>query len=72
MFPQDISGPTTGNQPTTSSIVQQNNSLLGNPQFQATQATPPNISSIANSTAPGSSTTDPHVAAIVKALKGTA
>lgn len=66
MFPQ-TGGPQTGNQPTTSAILQQNTSLLGNPQIQS--AAPP-IAPVINSTAPGSSTTNPQVAGMVKALKG--
>ena len=70
MFPQAQNGPTTGNQPPTSAFVQQNNSLLGNSPFQSNMATPAGISGLSNSTAPGSSTTDPNVMAMIKALKG--
>lgn len=66
MLQQNIGGPTTGNQPTTSSIIQQNTGLLGTPQVPAA----PPISDLSNNTAPLSSTTDPNTAAIVKALKG--
>ena len=59
-------GPQTGNQPTTSSINQQNNGLLGNPQIQYAASNPFPM----NSTAPTSSTTNPQVANMIKALKG--
>lgn len=62
-------GPQTGNQFTTSSILQQNNSLLGNPQFQNTNTSVGADTSAFNSTAPQSSG-NPAVASMVKALKG--
>lgn len=65
MFPQN--GPQTGNQFTTSAINQQNNSLLGAPQFQPTTNV---VDGLFNNTAPQSSTTNPNVAGMVKALKG--
>jgi hypothetical protein len=55
------------NGPTTSSMVQQNNGLLGAQQIQSVNASMPNIS---NSTAPSSSAPNPVVANMVKALKG--
>ena len=73
MFPeaQNLNGPATGNQPTTSSIVQQNTSLLGNPQFQPNYSgLPSNDPGFLNNTAPQSSTTNPAIASMVKALKG--
>lgn len=68
MFPQNgpQNGPQTGTGYNTSSIVSQNNSLLGAPQIQANAYNPIPM----NSTAPASSTTDPQVANMIKALKG--
>ena len=67
MFPQ--SGPQTGNGFTTSSVLQQNTGLLGNPPIGAN--TMPTVDAgVINSTAPQSSTTNPAVATMVKALKG--
>lgn len=69
MFPQGNptqAGPQTGNQFTTSAINQQNNGLLGAPQFQSAL----NNQIPTNSTAPSSSTTNPQVASMIKALKG--
>lgn len=71
MFPQNSGGPQTGGQFTTSSILQQNNSLLGNPQgAQAVTSMPMFNPGLGNSTAPASSTTNPNVANMVAALKG--
>ena len=67
MFPQ-TGGPQTGNGFTTSAILQQNNSLLGNPQFQNT-GMPAMDPGNTNTTAPQSSI-NPGVANMVKALKG--
>lgn len=68
MFPQFSpgNGPQTGNGYTTSAMVQQSNGLLGQSPFQ----TQMNMPSIHNSTAPMSSTTNPGVMNMVKALKG--
>lgn len=69
MFPQNSpaqNGPQTGNQFTTSAINQQNNGLLGAPQMQFNASNPIPM----NSTAPSSSTTNPQVANMIKALKG--
>lgn len=49
-----------------SAMSQQNNRLLGAPQMQAAQ----NVTNLTNSTAPSSSTTQPQVANMVKALQG--
>lgn len=62
-------GPQTGNQFTTSSILQQNTGLLGNPQIQSNAAMPKADPSQFNSTAP-QSTNNPAVSTMVKALKG--
>jgi len=64
MFPQ-TAGPQTGSGFTTSSMLQQNNSLLGNPQIQSTGAPIMNPPAM-NTTAPGSA----GVASMIKALKG--
>jgi hypothetical protein len=55
---------------TTSAPIAQNTSLLGNPQFGTTQNSLPVDAGLANSTAPASSTTNPGVANMIKALKG--
>ncbi len=67
MFPQS---PQANNGFTTSTALQQNNSLLGNPQFQSGGAQPTMDAGVLNSTAPQSSTTNPAVANMVHALKG--
>jgi hypothetical protein len=67
MFPQG-GGPSSGNGFTTSSVIQQNNSLLGNPQFQNGQFPTVDPASL-NSTAPQSGA-PPGVTNMIKALKG--
>ena len=68
MFPQ--ADPQQGkNGPTTSSMVQQNTGLLGAPPVQTTVMAQ-GIPSFINNTAPASSTTNPMIASMVKALKG--
>ena len=67
MFPQ-TGGPQSGNGFTTSSIIQQNNGLLGNPQFNGA-ALPTVDPSTMNSTAPQSGS-PPGVTNMIKALKG--
>lgn len=62
-------GPQTGNQFTTSSILQQNTGLLGNPQIQSNAGLSQPDPSQFNSTAP-QSTNNPAVTNMVKALKG--
>ncbi len=63
-------GPQTGNEFPTSSIIQQNNQLLGNPQIQSAALLPTSDPGSFNTTAPQSSFTNPGVANMVKALKG--
>lgn len=70
MFPQFSGG--TGGGFNTSSVLQQNTSLLGNPQIQSTSMPAFDPGNLGNSTAPQSSTTNPNVANMVKALKGSA
>jgi hypothetical protein len=62
----------TGNEFPTSATIQQNTSLLGSPQIQSqTQGAFPTFNTgMLNSTAPSSSTTNPNVANMVKALRG--
>ena len=75
MFPQNQGGPQTGNGFPTSAALQQNVSLLGNSPTQAASnfgGMPSFDPSILNTTAPGSSTLNPGVASMVKALKGPA
>jgi hypothetical protein len=71
MFPLDNpqSGPATGNGFTTSAILQQNTNLLGAPQVQ-TSAMSQGIPNFNTNTAPASSTTNPVISNMVKALKG--
>lgn len=68
MFPQFApgNGPQIGNGFTTSAMQQQSNSLLGQTPFQPMMGG----ADLHNNTAPQSSTTNPAVANMVKALKG--
>lgn len=71
MFPllgPQQTGPQTGNGFSPPAALQQNAGLLGNNPIQAASNSP--YSSVGNSTAPQSSTSDPNVASMVKALKG--
>lgn len=70
MFGADIGSPQLGN--SASAINQQNVQLLGNQQGQPPGGQYPIFDpGVINSTAPTSSTTNPSVANMVQALKGT-
>ena len=64
-----MSGPAASNGFTTSAALQQNNSLLGNTQFQGQNSSPGVDPAAFNSTAPLSGA-NPAVTSMVKALKG--
>lgn len=68
MFPEAQAGPQTGNGYSTSSINQQNNSLLGNPQTQS--AGVPLMNPSATNTTDPMSAGNPQMANMIKALRG--
>jgi len=70
MFPLNTGSLPSGGQPTTSAANQQTVGLLGNQPTAPMAAMGVVDGSTLNSTAPSSSTTNPNVANMVKALKG--
>lgn len=70
MFGADVGAPQLGN--SASAFNQQSVQLLGNQQGQSQPGQFPNFDpGVINSTSPSSSTTNPSVANMVQALKGT-